>query len=62
MGVVSCDGCEECHTTLAEAPDLHKAPTEHKWQEEWTIDRKTGERGKERICLACLKREPIVVE
>lgn len=59
MGHPDCDGCPECHTTLAEGPDGHREIAPHDWREEWTIDKQTGERGKERICVQCRTREPV---
>jgi hypothetical protein len=61
MGVPSCDGCDECGTTLAEAPDEHEAIAPHDWREEFNIDAVTGERRKHRVCLRCLRREPVVL-
>lgn len=61
MGSPECVGCEVCGTTLDESADQHSAPIDHDWREEWTIDKKTGERGKERVCLRCMKREPLNV-
>lgn len=58
MGSPSCVGCGECNTTLAEGPNGHRSPDAHEWREEWTIDRQTGERGKQRICLRCMRTEP----
>lgn len=59
MGVARCDGCEECGTTLAEGPNDHDTPEPHDWREEWTIDKQTGERGKERVCLSCQRQEAL---
>jgi len=59
MGVSACDGCEKCNTTLAESPSTHRPIAPHTWQERWTIDEKTGVRGKERVCLACMKVEAV---
>lgn len=61
MGSPSCSGCEKCNTTLEESPEHHQTPEPHDWREEWTIDPKTGERGKERICLRCYQREAVEV-
>jgi hypothetical protein len=30
----SCEGCEECQTTLAEMPSEHRIPTSHDWVSE----------------------------
>ena len=62
MGSPQCVGCPKCNTTLAESPEGHDTPAEHDWREEWTIDKATGERGKERVCLRCYKREAVTLE
>lgn len=61
MGHAECDGCGECNTTLEESPSQHREPAPHDWREEWTIDAQSGERGRERVCLRCMKREVIPV-
>jgi hypothetical protein len=59
MGHPSCDGCDECNTTLAEGPDGHRDIAPHDFREEWEIDSKTGARWKVRICLRCLLEEKV---
>lgn len=59
MGVADCGGCDECQTTLAEGPNGHRDIAPHEWREEWEIDKESGERWKERICLRCMKRERV---
>jgi hypothetical protein len=54
-----CQGCDECKTTLAQGPELHRDIAPHEWQNRWTVDKVTGQRGKERICLHCYKHEPL---
>lgn len=57
MGSPACRGCDVCGVTLAEGPEGHRTPEPHQWQEEWTIDPQTGERGKKRFCMTCNKHE-----
>lgn len=59
MGHPRCKGCPHCNTTLEEAPELHREPEPHDWRIEWAVDRKTGEKWQERICLRCMKRERV---
>ncbi len=59
MGVPSCDGCDTCGTTLAESPNSHTEIQPHDWREEWIIDKQTGERSKQRMCLQCMRKEPV---
>ena len=59
MGVPECAGCPDCNTTLEEGPDDHRTPAEHDWRTEWAIDKLTGARWQERVCLRCMKREQL---
>ncbi len=62
MGSPECNGCNECKTTLAESPTGHRDLAPHEWHEEWAIDKKTGDRWKERVCVRCMKREKMTDE
>lgn len=60
IGVASCEGCDLCNTTLEEYAGLHKTPEPHRWSVEWVIDKKTGDRWQERVCVRCYHRERLV--
>ena len=60
MGHASCDGCDECNTTLEESPEWHREPEPHDWREEFDVDKTSGARSKERVCVRCQRREPVV--
>ena len=60
MGHPSCDGCPECHTTLAEGPSGHTDIQPHRFgPPRWIIDSESGERWQERICAACMHKEKV---
>lgn len=52
-----CQGCDECHTTLAGHPDDHKEPIPHDWTTETTL--RDGKVVHERTyCKRCMTRKP----
>lgn len=53
MGHPDCDGCDVCKTTLEESPSLHREIAEHRLEERWRIDEKTGRRWLEAECSRC---------
>lgn len=59
MGSPDCSGCDECRTTLAEAPDEHRPIAPHDWREEWKAGPAEAAPAKERVCLRCMKHEDI---
>jgi hypothetical protein len=59
MGHASCDGCDECNSTLAEGPDGHRDIAPHDFREEWEIDPKTGVRWRVQKCLRCYHEEKV---
>ena len=57
MGPQPCEGCEECNTTLALAPDMHKAPIPHEWETE-TVSRDGKVVREETYCKRCHTKKP----
>jgi hypothetical protein len=56
-GPYACEGCPDCNTTLEQHPDYHRVPEPHQFEDEYDVDRKTGETFVVRICQVCNRRE-----
>ena len=50
-----CQGCDECGTTYAQHPDLHKRRIPHDWKPQFNRDTGKPDRG---YCRRCYARQP----